>query len=175
MVEVRKPPILTPETQELKFYLREREFQVRSHREQITAATGLGRGVILDSYDAPVGEKSTGRGLCLYELLRIQEDMVKNFPDIKTVLTAGEVNPRDTFRVSSHRIGHFWVRMILQDGTHLFVDDSYGQIHPLLNRTVIDFTKNEMEYYGSGIKTYPHYETRTSEQILEHLMKRRAA
>lgn len=175
MIEVRTPVIITPETQKVKQYLRSREIDVRYRRKEIAGITSLGRGVVLDSYDTPVGEKLTGRGLCLYESLKLQEDMAIDFPQVATSLTAGEINPRDTFRTNSHRIGHFWVRMMLEDGTRLFVDDNFGQIHPLLNRTVIDFTENEMEYYGRGMRVFPYQETRSSEEIIEYLKTRRSA
>lgn len=157
---------------EIQRYLRAREISNWDKRLIVSDLTGRGRGVVMDGSDSPVTDVNTGRGLCLYYSKKVIEDLSDIFPDVNSQLIAGEVNPRDSLRVRSHRIGHFWTRLSLPDGTKLFVDDSYGQIHFLLNRTVLDYQENEPAYYGSGMQVYPYEDVRSSGQVLEELKAR---
>lgn len=166
---------LSTKTRELQQYFRSREGELYDEVQQLAFELGLpGRGVILDRFEMPVSDKFTGLGLCLLVVKMEQEALKRDYPDIKTALVAAQVNPRDTFRKKSHRIGHFWLRLELpENGNKLFRDPTFGQIHPFLNRPVLDFMENEPQYYGEGMQVFPYPDNKSFRQIYEETLKKR--
>lgn len=161
---------ITPEFRQVQRYIRLNEERFYDELLRAGELTGLGRGVLLNSFSSIATGEFTGRGLCLLASARWKEEIEENFPVIRSVVTAGYVNPYDSFREEKAELAHYWLRLFLKGTEPILIDPTYGQMHPWLS-TVVDFQNNEPRYYGKNYCVIPSAERRNSQEILRDMIR----
>lgn len=163
--------LVVPLHLEVKNFLRENENDFFDKMQQLGGQVNRGRGVLLISYNHPVSSKFTGLKMCLYGSTLLKEMLDQQFPQNPTYLVTGKITPIDT-TTEEPEIEHYWIKTEV-GGESFFVDGTYGQRHPFLNRIVFDRSANEAFYYGFNHRSYKTRASYTSEEIAERWRENR--